>query len=74
MKCLSFIIPGRHGIGTTEQTDISSAGYDQAARQYLDLHFRDKVPESQLGSDFKRVLDMYGCSSIDELKIKKGYY
>ena len=70
---MGFIMPGRNGIGTIELTDVSSAGYDQAARKYLDSHFRDNVPEDQLGSDFKRVLEMYGCSSIEELKIKKGY-
>ena len=71
---MGFIIPGRHGIGTVEQTLVDGAGYELAAQKYLDLHYRDHVSEDRLGSDFKRVLDMYGCSSIEELKIKKGYF
>ena len=70
---MSFIIPGRHGIGTTEHTRIDGEGFEKVARKYLDLHYRDNVPEDQLGSDFQRVLDMFGCRSIEELKVNRRY-
>ena len=63
-----LIIPGKHGVGKRGFT-ATTEGYRDAADSLVQLHDEGSYVDIH-DYNVRRVMNLYGASSIEELKIK----
>ena len=65
-----IIIPGRYGIDTKRFTPTHN-GYQQAAETLLDEYTSGR-PVNTYSHDTRRVMDYFGASDMESLRLKLG--
>ena len=67
---MSLFVIGPHGYGDEEITDVSSAGYKNAAERLVDRYNRGIISKDEKSYSAGNILRYYGASDIEELRTK----